>query len=343
MDPLSQGIVGMTASQVVATRKEVLVAGLLGFLSGMVADLDIFIHSTEDPLLFLEYHRQFTHSIIFMPFGALICATFFWFFFKSFSKKRPLPYKRIYLYSFVGYASHALLDSCTSYGTQLYWPFSNERVAWNTISIIDPLFTIPLILIIAVATFRRSRNIAIIAASYALIYLCLGYVQENRASTAARHLADNRGHQPINITVKPSFMNLLVWKSFYEHRGRYYVDAIRVLNTDSYFKGSSTPILNIARDFPWLDRTSQQAADIERFRWFSANHLAIDPDDPNRIIDIRYSMLPNRMDGLWGIKLDPAADKSSYVKWSHNPNKQDNQKNITKLWSMIVDQGKLIK
>jgi len=138
-------------------------------------------------------------------------------------------------------------------------------------------------------------------------------------------------------------MNLLVWKSFYEHRGRYYVDAIRVLNTDSYFKGSSTPILNIARDFPWLDRTSQQAADIERFRWFSANHLAIDPEDPNRIIDIRYSMLPNRMDGLWGIKLDPAADKSSYVKWSHNPNKQDNQKNITQLWSMIVDQGKVIK
>ena len=343
MDPISQGVVGMTASQVVATRKEVLVAGLLGFLSGMAADLDVFIHSTEDPLLFLEFHRQFTHSIIFIPFGALICTTFFWFFFKSLSKKQTLPYKRIYLYSFAGYASHALLDSCTSYGTQLYWPFSNERVAWNTISIIDPLFTIPLILILAVATFRRSRNIAIIAASYGLLYLSLGFVQENRANTAAQLLASNRGHQPINITVKPSFMNLVIWKSVYEHSGRYYVDAIRVLNTNSYFEGSSTPVLNITRDLHWLDGSSQQARDIERFRWFSANNLAIDPNDPNRIIDIRYSMLPNRMDGLWGIILDPAADKTSYVKWSHNPNKQDKRKNITKLWSMLIEQGKVIK
>ena len=43
----------------------------------------------------------------------------------------------------MGYATHGLLDSCTSYGTQLFWPFSDVRVAWDTMSIVDPLFTVP--------------------------------------------------------------------------------------------------------------------------------------------------------------------------------------------------------
>ena len=48
-----------------------------------------------------------------------------------------------YMYSTIGYATHGIIDSLTSYGTQLFWPFSNDRFATNTISIIDPLFTLP--------------------------------------------------------------------------------------------------------------------------------------------------------------------------------------------------------
>ena len=47
------------------------------------------------------------------------------------------------MYSTIGYATHGIIDSLTSYGTQLFWPFSNDRFATNTISIIDPLFTLP--------------------------------------------------------------------------------------------------------------------------------------------------------------------------------------------------------
>jgi len=341
MDPLSQGVVGMSASQVVATRQEMVAASLLGFFSGMAADLDIFIHSAEDPLLFLEFHRQFTHAIIFIPVGGLICATVFWLLIKLLLKKSTLTFGRIYLFSFAGYATHGLLDACTSYGTQLFWPFSSERVAWNNVSIIDPLFTLPLLLIVSIAMFQQSRKLAIIGASYGLIYLSLGLIQEQRAILVAGQLAETRGHQAINITVKPSFMNLIVWKSIYEHEGRYYVDAIRVLKGGSYFKGDSTPKLNIDRDLPWLDKISQQAIDIERFRWFSAEHLAIDPNNADRIIDMRYSMLPNKLGGLWGIELNQSANASNHVRWTHNRNGRDRQKNIAQLWSMILGQGDL--
>ncbi|MGY9062766.1 MAG: metal-dependent hydrolase, partial [Rhodospirillales bacterium] len=62
MDPLTQGVLGAALPQAIAKKPFVIRAGLFGFLAGMAADLDTFIRSSEDPLLYLEYHRQFTHS-----------------------------------------------------------------------------------------------------------------------------------------------------------------------------------------------------------------------------------------------------------------------------------------
>ena len=145
MDPLSQGVVGVIAAQQTANRKHLLIASVLGFFAGMSADLDIFIKSSQDPLFSLEFHRQFTHSILFMPFGGLICALFFYY---LFLQKKDISFKQTYIYSTLGYATHGLLDACTTYGTQLFWPFTNDRIAWNTISIIDPLFTLPILFLI---------------------------------------------------------------------------------------------------------------------------------------------------------------------------------------------------
>ncbi len=341
MDPLSQSVVGMTASQVVSNRKNIVSASLLGFFSGMAADLDIFIRSDEDPLLFLEFHRQFTHSIIFMPLGGLICAIVFWFISKAFVKHPSLTFAHTYLYCTVAYSTHGLLDACTSYGTQLFWPFSAQRIAWNNVSIVDPLFTLPLLLIVGFALFQRSRKIAGLAAAYVVIYLSFGLIQEQRAKTTAQQIADSRGHQAINLNVKPSFMNVIVWKSIYEHDGQYYVDAIRVLDQTQFFEGDSTAKLNLDRDFPWLDKTSQQAKDIGRFAWFSAQHLALDPNNTSRIIDMRYSMLPNKIDGLWGIELDSTASKADHVKWVQINQRQDRQRNLVQLWSMVLGQGSI--
>ena len=58
---------------------------------------------------------------------------------------------------------------------------------------------------------------------------------------------------------------------------------------------------------PWLDPGSQQARDVERFRWFSNGYIARDPVYSNRVMDIRYSLLPNEIDPLWSIELKPGA------------------------------------
>ena len=299
MDPLSQGILGASASQSIASEPgKQRLALLVGLLAGMAPDLDVFIRSADDPLLFLEFHRQFTHSLFFIPVGALLCALILYPLLK-----RTLAFSTIYLYAFLGYATHGLLDSCTSYGTQLFWPVSDVRISWNNVSVIDPLFTLPILILVCVAFARKHSRYARFALIYALIYLSLGVVQRERAESVALALAEERGHIPARLTVKPTVGNLYLWRLIYEYQGRYYVDAAKVGWSEAPIRGSSVDKLDVSSNYPWLPPDSIQGRDIERFRWFSDGFIARNPNDNLTIMDVRYSFIPNELSPLWVIRL----------------------------------------
>ncbi len=301
MDPLSQGILGASASQSIASEPgKQRLALLVGLLAGMAPDLDVFIRSTEDPLLFLEFHRQFTHSLLFIPVGALLCTLILYPLLKI-----ALTFSTIYLYAFLGYTTHGFLDSCTSYGTQLFWPVSDARISWNNVSVIDPLFTLPLLILVAVAFARKQSRYARFALIYALAYLSLGAVQRERAESVALALAEQRGHIPTRLTVKPTLGNLYLWRLIYEYKGRYYIDAAKIGLGEAPIRGSSIDKLDVVRNYPWLPPDSTQARDIERFRWFSDGFIARNPNDDLMIMDVRYSFIPNELAPLWVIRLKP--------------------------------------
>lgn len=334
MDPLTQGVMGAVAAQQVSQIKQpkyIVAATVLGLLSGMASDLDVLFRSDVDPLLSLEYHRHFTHSLLFIPFGGLLCAAFF---FVVFARRVGLTFWQTYLYCTAAYATHGLLDACTSYGTQLLWPFSDARVAWNTISIIDPLFTVPLLVCIIVAAIRRSRRWSVAALVWVLIYSGFGIVQRERAESFAEQLAQQRGHTPTDISAKPSFANLLVWKIVYTTDDSFYVDAVRTGLGYIHYPGAKVARLHTADDFPWLEPSSQQAKDVERFRWFSNGYIALSPNHPNRIIDIRYSLLPNEIQGLWGVELDANKAVDEHVNYVSD-HERDSQ-TFDRLWKMII-------
>ena len=310
MDPVTQGTIGAVLPQALS-KKNLGIVALLGFLSGMAPDLDIFIRSSTDPLLSLEYHRQFTHSLVFIPFGGLICALFLFVVFKKIS---PFNFKKTWLYCTLGYGTHGLIDACTSYGTLLFWPFSDIRIAWNNISIIDPLFTIPLILLIALATIKKKNVYSKIALGWAVIYLMIGMYLHNVAINVGKEIAEQRGHTITRIKAKPSFGNLILWKTIYETDNQFYVDATNLL-FNKIIPGESIKKLNQEEDFPWLKEESQQYKDVERFKWFSNDFLAVNPQNKNQIIDIRYSGIPNEIGGLWGVQLNPNKHKQEHVEF----------------------------
>ena len=319
MDPLTQGVLGASLPQSISKKQHLGVAGVLGALAGMAPDLDVLIRSQSDPLLFLEFHRHFTHSLFFIPIGSLVCALFLY---PLIARKRGLSFKQSWLYCALGYSTHALLDSCTTYGTQLLWPITNERYAWNTVSVIDPAFTLPILILLGFGIRKQSPRFARIAFFWALTYPALGMIQRDRAEVAGWQLAQERGHQPIQLEAKPSFANILVWKIVYETDSQYHVDAVRVgASAVKTYPGESIAKLDVARDFPWLDPHSQQAIDIERFRWFSNGFVARDPVDKLSIIDVRYSIVPNQLKALWSIRLSPSASSDAHAKYrAHRDN-----------------------
>lgn len=334
MDPLTQGVIGALAAQASAKATRLAAAAVAGALAGMAADLDVFIRSTTDPLLVLAYHRQFTHSLLFIPVGGLLCAAFCYFFW---GRKHATPFRLWWLWCTLGYATHGLLDGCTSYGTQLFWPFSNQRISWNVISVIDPLFTLPLLACVVIALWRANRAWLVGGILWACCYLLLGVLQHHRALNAGYALAQARGHEPVRLHTKPSFANLLVWKTVYQTPERFYVDAVRPgFAGIQVWPGESVAILDVRQDFPWLAADTQQAKDIERFRWFSAGFVAVDPSNPLRVIDVRYSLLPNQINALWGITLDPAAPADEHVRFNSTRERSDEA--AGRLWQMITGQ-----
>jgi inner membrane protein len=328
MDPLSQATLGAAAAQSLIKKSDLARIALIGALAGMAPDLDVLIQSSTDPLLQLEYHRQFTHSLVFIPVGALLCAVAFWPF-----MQRHMSFKAICLTALAGYATHGLLDACTTYGTLLLWPFSDTRIAWNTISVIDPVFTLPLLGFVIAAGVKKSQFIGRLGMAWVALYLSIGVIQEERAIAAGEALAADRGHAPDVVSAKPSFGNLLLWKTVYEYDDHFWVDAVRAGGDVTIIEGDHVARLNLQSSFPWLNTDSQQARDVERFRWFSNDYLAVDRDDPLLIVDMRYSHLPNEIKGLWGIRLDPNASTDQHVTWVAR--RSADSERFEQLWAML--------
>lgn len=304
MDILTHGLLGGTLAQSCSRKNEIRSATTVGFLASLLADADALIRSSTDPLLVLEYHRQFTHSLVFIPAGALLASLILWPVFKAF--RHPLGFRHIYLYALLGCATSGFLDACTSYGTHLLWPFTGERIAWSIVPIFDPLFSLILGAALLLGLRWRKMLPARIGLMLTAAYLSFGWLQHQRAEEAMHTNILQRGQEAGKLTIKPTMGNLLLWRSIYRAGDAYHVDAVRIgLDGGIHiYPGKTALAFNLPRDLPALSPTSVLHKDIRRFDFFSDGYLALHPEDPTLLGDVRYAMLPTATRPLWGVRLD---------------------------------------
>ncbi len=301
MDIVTQALLGSAVAQLGAKKSELKIATFIGCIAGVLADADIFIQSANDPLLFLDYHRHFTHSIVFIPIGALIGALVCWPF-----VKKNINFRRLYFFAFLGYLLSGVLDAFTGYGTHLLLPFSDERVSGNLISVIDPIFTLSLLVGVIGNIQFKSNKITIYSILFCTVYLSTAHIQQSRAINIQTELSKKRGHIVEKSIVKPTLGNIVLWRSIYLYQGSYYIDAIRVgLSNDRIYQGEAVESINQDNNFSSIDKDSLLFKDIMRFQSFSNDYIAFDPRDQSILGDIRYSMLPTSANPLWGIVINP--------------------------------------
>lgn len=301
MDPLTHAAAGALLAQGIAPRGELRRAALVGAVAGLLPDADILIRSAGDPLYTIEYHRHFTHSLLFVPLGALVVAAVL-----SPCLTGGLRFGRAWLYAAAGMLLAGIADAMTSFGTHLFWPLGDGRVAWNLVAVVDPVLTV-IVVSGVVMSLRRIRpgpaRIALVAAA---AYVALAFVQHERATNAALALANDRGHTVERIEVKPTLGNIVLWRSVYEAGDRFYVDAVRVgaAGGARIYPGQSLERFEPGA-FAQVPSGSTQARDIERFARLSDDYLVAYPGRDRLIGDIRYAMLPDSIMPLWAIALTP--------------------------------------
>lgn len=305
MDPVTHGLIGASAAQSVADKENIRYATIIGLISAMIADLDVFISDPDNPLLNIELHRQFSHSLIFIPVGALIATALLWWFFRE-----KFSLRQIYGFSLLGYATSGIVDTFTSFGTQLLWPFLEERYSWNIISVFDPLFSLGILTAVFLAMYKKKSIYAWFGWGWILLYLLFGFVQHDRGRTMALELADQRGHKIDRLVVKPTLANTLLWSIRYEYRDTLYADGVYLppFGKPIIYEGESSPLLNWRKQYQSYRGTTLYD-DIRRFNTLSEGYLVQHPRHENVLGDGRYAMLPTEINPLWGIKVDTTQPK----------------------------------
>src|SRR5580693_1559048 len=141
MDPVTHGITGALLGKGYFSERHGRVATFAAVLGAVIPDIDIVAELiSRDPLAIVKYHRGITHSFVALPVFALLLGalTSWW------MRKRQIespPWGIIVLLYGAGIASHILLDGMTSFGTRMWTPISQKRVAWDLLFIIDFSFT----------------------------------------------------------------------------------------------------------------------------------------------------------------------------------------------------------
>jgi len=302
MDIVTQGLLGAAMAQSAAPGRDIRRALGIGLFAGLLADADVLIQSEGDALLTLEYHRHFTHALLFIPLGALVAALLLWPWLR-----KSMSFPAVYRYSLLGYLLSGVLDALTSYGTYLYWPFSDARAAWNLIAVVDPLFTLLLLGGVVFAVIRASPRPVHLALLCCLGYLSLSAFQQARVAQAMQQVAAARGDRAEAIAVKPTMGNIVLWRVVYLTRDEIVADAMQAVGRELvHYPGDRVARISPAA----LDKIAPPGSvlhdDLRTFHRLSDGYLAWHPQHPGVIGDARYAMLPDRLRPLWGIGIDPA-------------------------------------
>lgn len=152
MDSLTQIVLGAAIGEAVAGRKMGAKAALWGAVAATFPDLDVFLRFFYHPFDAALVHRGFSHSLLFaLIFGPLLGRLF-----NRLYKNRFGQRKWVLLWT-LAIVTHPMLDIFTNYGTQFLWPFS-PRITFNTVFVIDPLYTIPFMILLLIALFSKRDN-----------------------------------------------------------------------------------------------------------------------------------------------------------------------------------------
>lgn len=221
MDSLTQIVLGAAVGEAVLGKKIGNKAMLYGAIAGTIPDLDVLASHVTNTVAALELHRGFTHSILF----SLIFAPIFGWLVSRFETYKNV--KGWSLLFFWGFFTHPLLDAFTTWGTQLFWPL-DIRLAFKSIFVIDPLYTIPFMVFLVLAMRQnridvKRRKYNTLGLGISSLYLVLSLVLKGLAYTKFEAALEHQNILYSQLDTRPAPLNTILWSANVDTKDAYLV------------------------------------------------------------------------------------------------------------------------
>ncbi len=222
MDSLTQIVLGAAVGEAIGGRKMGNKAALWGAVCGTIPDLDVFFRSLVNPIDGALLHRGFSHSIVFAMLVAPIMAYLLY----RLYKKR-FEYKIWFWLAFASIITHPMLDIFTNYGTQFFWPF-DLRLTFNSVFVVDPLYTLPFGLLLLVVLFLKRENIwrkrlNYTGIIYSSAYLLWCVIVKLTILNKSDDYFNSAGLHTKNTIVTPMPFTSFYWMMLTESDSNYYI------------------------------------------------------------------------------------------------------------------------
>lgn len=205
------------------------------------------------------------------------------------------PYLTWVALFFWSIVTHPLLDCFTNFGTQIWQPFSDLRVQWNTVSVVDPLYTVPFALcLLLAARLERTQPLRLYLAWAGILWSCgyLAYTYFNKQhvgrlfeqALAQRQITYQR------YMTNPTIFNNIVWYGVAETDSAYYYGLVGLRDCQPAFDRLTA----IPKNHHLLDHIPPNERAVRFLRWFSDGYYDVLPygksGDTLQVNDLRFGL-----------------------------------------------------
>ncbi|CAG4970373.1 MAG: metal-dependent hydrolase [Lysobacter sp.] len=290
MDSITQILLGGAVAAAIAPAGHRRAALLAGAALGTLPDLDVLPISllTDNPVERMTWHRGVSHSLLVLPFVAWAI----WTWCRSRGGRVAQAPRRWFWAIQLALLTHPLLDAFTVYGTQLLWPFAARPAMWSSVFIIDPLYTVWLLVGVGVAAIAGERRISqqVLVGGLVLSTMYLGASQVAKWQVE-RVAADSLA--AMNLADAPRFsvptpFNILLWRVV-AMTPEGFVEGERSLVADRgamHFREYRTDVKALAAVYEYPA--------VQRLTWFNRGFMKAERRDGELVLsDLRMGSEPD--------------------------------------------------
>lgn len=281
MDSITQALLGASIGEAMLGKRIGVKGALLGAAIATVPDLDVILHLVYDKLTMLRVHRGFSHSILFCFLGSTLLSLAL----KRLKWTREQGTTYLWLFAFLCLSTHVALDAFTAYGTQILNPFSDLRFGFDSINVVDPVYSVPLLIGLLLSrvtkpswTLRNYANALGLILSTTYLLLTLGSKQIIESKVKSELLDQHIDYSDL-LTVPVGIGNIH-WYAIAKGRDSLFIREV------SHLESKPQPYVRFPINENLLDGVDQELRTT--MTWFAKGFYTVsESEDEMRIFNLQ--------------------------------------------------------